>query len=567
MKIKELYTEVILKYNEEEAKKSYNTIEKQFDRFIKSAKKVSSESVAVSKKTISEETNSMVKNAKKAKSNYSSFFNFLKKNSSKAFKSTEKISSKTFSVIMRETGKLKKELNNLKKGTDNLKSGFEGLKGIAAGLVVFLALDKLKDFYSETEEFYENQLSQETKLNAVLKNNKNIRDGATEALISYAKQLEKTGVVGDQVTLGGVQQLAMYGLQEKTLRRLMPGMDNLIARQKGINSEVEDGVDIGKSLGEAMTGNFGALNELGIRFNKAQQFVMQYGDEQQRLQVLNHVLGKSVGGVNKELASTKIGNLQQQRNLWLDIKETIGESVVPLMQKFYNFLNSNKDKVIELSNGFISVAEVIEDSLISNTQKFLDFLTVDKIKGFWSYLKTESAEIVDKIKGITEEIISFTTSKEFKDTMMNIWDLLKEAPKTFSTLGSILKAFWVVIKPFYLVLNLMEKTAGKFWFKVGESLRENHYGQQIKDENKSIENASSEYVKTYGSAPTLNLPGSGDNSIVLPAPNIINVPSSSTSKSTTHNNNTYNINVRSANNNKISNDVANVIKKNNAENN
>lgn len=108
------------------------------------------------------------------------------------------------------------------------------------------------------------QTTAETQLATVMKQ----RMGATEEQIRSIKDLcsaqQEQGVIGDEVALSGAQQMAAFLNEKKSLDSLIPAMNDLLARQSGLNATTGDAVSVGKMMGEAMQGQAGALQQVGI---------------------------------------------------------------------------------------------------------------------------------------------------------------------------------------------------------------------------------------------------------------------------------------------------------------
>lgn len=206
---------------------------------------------------------------------------------------------------------------------------------------VIKAIGRLKDFATETMTAAKAQLDVQTKLSSVLENVKSIQIRGPNAAAAAAKELNKVadaleavGVIGNDVTVAGMQQLATYQLSEKEISVLAAGMDDLLAQQKGLNATQGDAVNVANMIGKAMTGQVGALSRVGITFSKAQAEAIKTGDATLRAATIAEVLKENVGGVNKALAETDQGQLVQAQNTFDAIKEEIGYFLLPLLNQF-----------------------------------------------------------------------------------------------------------------------------------------------------------------------------------------------------------------------------------------
>jgi len=248
-------------------------------------------------------------------------------------------------VITRDQEKAMRKVSQSVIGfSRNVRNGFlGGVKHVAkfgaalTGITGVLSVGALKAFASQSEELARAQIDAETKLEAVLGNVKSIAAGGNEAianaksqLMSVASDIQRVGVIGDEVTLAGMQQLATFQLSADQIATLSTGMTDLLAQQKGLNASQEDAVSIANLIGKAMNGNAGALTRVGIIMTDNQKKMLQTGDATQRAAVLAEILQDNVGGVNAALADTSQGKIQQFQNAWGDMKEEVGKHILGL---------------------------------------------------------------------------------------------------------------------------------------------------------------------------------------------------------------------------------------------
>ena len=206
-----------------------------------------------------------------------------------------------------------------------------------AGIGGVLSIAGLKSFASEAQELAKAQIEAETKLEAALKNVDAIASKgapairqAKEELMGVASELQKVGVIGDEVTLAGMQQLATYQMGTSEISALSKGMDDLLAKQYGLNATQENAVAVAKMLGKAYQGRTGSLEKAGVLLSEQEKQILKNGTAEQKTLVLSQALERSVGGVNAALADTDQGKLQQFANQWGDMKEEVGKHILSL---------------------------------------------------------------------------------------------------------------------------------------------------------------------------------------------------------------------------------------------
>lgn len=279
-------------------------------------------------------------------------------------------------TVTRINGKLKeheaiskrssKAIKGFGKSFGGLKNSITGIIGpMAAAAAAFAGIQSISNFANEAIRLADAQVKAETQLEAVLGNVKSIQAGGAAAvqsakneLMEYASKLQGVGVIGDEVTLSGMKQLATFQLNADQIKTLSGGMLDLLANQKGLNATQEDAAQVGNLIGKVMQGQVGALSRVGITFTKAQEQILKYGDANEKAATLAEVLKQNVGGVNEALAKTDAGKAQQRANAIGDKMEEVGKKLRVVKEKMAFFTAPIK---IALMDSLISLMGTLEN--------------------------------------------------------------------------------------------------------------------------------------------------------------------------------------------------------------
>lgn len=246
--------------------------------------------------------------------------------------------------------------------TDELGNAAERAKsklaGIGRGFIMFnQAMEVAKKAADKMREFTEaNREEQEAlaKLAQVMRNTMGASNDEIASIKELASAQQKLGVIGDEVQLAGAQELGTYLSKADSLKKLMPVMNDMLAQQYGLNASQEQATQIASMMGKVMDGQVGALSRYGYKFDEAQEKLLKYGTEEERVATLAEVIGQSVGGMNEALANTPEGKLQQVANSMGDIKERVGAIWVQIQTKLLPVM----DALIGLANGLIDVVQM-----------------------------------------------------------------------------------------------------------------------------------------------------------------------------------------------------------------
>lgn len=180
------------------------------------------------------------------------------------------------------------------------------------------------------------QEQNEQRLATVMRERMNASARDIEQMKEMAAAQQRIGIIGDEVQLAGMQQVATFLKEKDSLAVLLPAMNNLIAQQRGYAATAGDAQQIGNLMGKAMQGQAAALRRVGITFNEAQEQVLKFGTESERANMLAEIITQNVGNMNAELRNTDSGKMKAVANDIGDIGEQIGKVMMPfqgLMQQ------------------------------------------------------------------------------------------------------------------------------------------------------------------------------------------------------------------------------------------
>lgn len=306
------------------------------------------------------------------------------------------------------------KVNELSRATGKAQGAFAGLGKLGGKLMVFnQAFELIGKVVSKSREFVEANNAQqeaEAKLGQVMRNTMGATVEKIDSIKALASEQQKLGVIGDEVQLAGAQELGTYLEKTDSLKKLMPVMNDMLAQQYGLNASQEQAVQIGSMMGKVLEGQTGALSRYGYKFNDAQEALLKYGTEEQKVATLADVITQSVGGMNEALAGTKEGNMKQMANRWGDLKETIGNfavsvesAVAPLLDLGMDMLENMLpvlDKVIgPLEKGI----EYIVDELIPQIAPVLE-QTFSPFATLFQTIRSNIAPLVKQFDGIKEAV-------------------------------------------------------------------------------------------------------------------------------------------------------------------
>ena len=244
--------------------------------------------------------------------------------------------------------------------TAGQKARTAGMYVSAAAAASIIAGKKLLDLANA-------QNQAEAQLTEVYKSRQKATEAQTRATINLAAAIQKEGVYGDEVILAGAKQLATYTKTTSAVDKLLPSLTNLLAQNKGVSASQEDAAAMANLFGKALMGQTGALKRAGISFTAAQEEVLKYGTEEEKVAMLAEVVHDNVGDMNKALAETDAGKLQQAKNTLSDFGERLGNTLLPHLANLAKWLGERVLPVVEKIITWIESHPVVAKAVIAIT--------------------------------------------------------------------------------------------------------------------------------------------------------------------------------------------------------
>ena len=290
-----------------------------------------------------------------------------------------------------------------------------GFGALTAGAVLFAkqSIDAAKD-----------QVRIEKLLETTMKRTSNASKEQIQAIKDEASALQNVGVVGDEVALAGANQLAVYGLRSDQIKKLMPNLNDMIAKEKGLNGTQEDAVAMADVIGKAINGKTKGLLKYGVSLTAAEEKLFKTMKQEQKMEFISKKLNESIGGTNKALRETDEGKIIAAKNAWGDMKEEVGKKLLPYLGKFAEWFET---KIPDIQNFILGIADKIQE-LVTRAEPYI------------TQIKDMFGKIFEKLKPALEEtwqILSDagTVAIDIAQGIINNWDRI--SPVVYTLVGAI----------------------------------------------------------------------------------------------------------------------------------
>lgn len=341
------------------------------------------------------------------------------------------------------TGGLKQVSSALTSFDSGLKGTLGNLrqfKGALGALAVVGIAKGIKSFADDMRSAYLVQWQAEKNVNDALYSNMTARgesqkaiDDQVKAYKSLASQLQKVGVIGDEVTLSGMGIMTQMGLTTDQVKTMTPLLQDLAVKQYGLNVSTDQFKQVSQSVATMVNMGKLTLQGYGIQVTDVERKQFKAMSQSERYTFIMNKLKNSVVGANEAMTQTAGGKLQQMNNAIGDCEEQVGQ----LVNTIYD--------------GFATMAlPIIEDA----TGAFQEFMTVlnggEAPDGGFQYLTADDANNIALI------------NQNLKDTFTSLsnifgggWGSLSELIGTEQFLADVAKITNEVSYLSSIIENLM----------------------------------------------------------------------------------------------------------------
>lgn len=272
---------------------------------------------------------------------------------------------------------LEKNLEGVKSATSKVSDRLEAMaptfrKIAAVGTVAFAGIiaasNKSIQAYAEVER------AQRQLEHAVIGVSKGTREQVLVIENITAALEKKAGVDADSLKMGAAQ-LSTFGLQSSSVVKLTKSLADLTVNQSGLTATSDDYIQSANTIAKALNGQFGVLERSGIRFNEAQQNLILYGTETEKVAALQEGFAQNlrettdtVAGVDLAMAKLRvnIGNIQE--NLGKALAPAFAQlaaTIQPVIEKLATWAEQNPDLVskIVLVTGAVAGLAIVVGTL------------------------------------------------------------------------------------------------------------------------------------------------------------------------------------------------------------
>jgi hypothetical protein len=276
--------------------------------------------------------------------------------------------------------KLQTSVTKFSKSMRTLTLGFAGLGAALGALGISKIIGSLfegaSDQAKEAHQRINSTIASFMLLDRVREKGLDFAKAQLDIIYKTNEELGKQGVLHSDIYNEMTKELAAGGVPPRQIKEAMSAMGDLLVRAKGVNATEEDGRELAKAYIAAIRGRTKALRQFyiyvdptkGTGKNKVAKSYEEIYEE-----VLKLASATGVKGFNIARAMDPEGQVQITQNRLQDMREEIGNKMLPLQARMAQFqlriLNYIDNKIIpavdRLSQWFkdnkISVAALVKE--------------------------------------------------------------------------------------------------------------------------------------------------------------------------------------------------------------
>lgn len=301
---------------------------------------------------------------------------------------------------------------SMKKAAKYTAIGFGALTA-ATGVFLKQSIDAAKE-----------KLKADKLLEANLKRTNNYSIDKINSLKDEAGALQDLGVIGDDVIVAGAGQLAMYKLSHDQIKKTMPILGDMVAKEKGFNATQEDSIAMADAIGKAVSGKTKGLLKYGVELTAAEEKVFKTMKAEKRLDFIVKKVNKSIGGTNKALRETDEGKIVSAQGAFGDMQAEVGKKLMPYLGKLAEWFHS---KIPGMQDLILGTADKVEQLII----KVDPYIT--QIKQLFGSLWDRGKPALEEFKNIL--LAGAGQAIDIAQSIIDNWD--KISPIVYTVVGAL----------------------------------------------------------------------------------------------------------------------------------
>jgi len=319
-------------------------------------------------------------------------------------------------IIIGAKDQTKGAINSVKSGLKGVgTSWMEVAKGMLAWNVFAQLGRAAVDFIKSSIEAFGQQEQAVARLTAALKNQNQYTEDNIQALKDQAKALQQVTTFGDEQIISAQAMLGSFALTTEQIKEMTPRMLDLATMTAKTTGGQMDLEQAAKFVGMALGGQAGRLTQAGIRLDDYQKKAFQAADENERFNMLLEIFDQNAKGMAESVGKTATGSMIRFGNVISDIKEDLGEELIPII---VDDLIPALQAILPVVARFAGITVKLIKLVISQFQAFYEKTKWiwDKLGGAVDWFSKTIDKALDKANAKTKE--SEQTSDDYFNSVM-----------------------------------------------------------------------------------------------------------------------------------------------------
>lgn len=212
------------------------------------------------------------------------------------------------------------------------------LVGAVTGAVAaYVSINTLVGVAKESIAAYQDAERASARLEQTLSKLPGTTAADVQAIDALSAALMRKSTLDDDAIKLGASQLATFGLQADSIKKLLPSLVDLATGTYGVTVSNEQMTQSADLIGKAAAGNVGSFQRLGIILDEHQKDILKTGTQAQKTAVIITALQRKYGGQAITATKTAAGQAEMLKVQWGNALEQIGEKlqkVVTVVQSY-----------------------------------------------------------------------------------------------------------------------------------------------------------------------------------------------------------------------------------------
>lgn len=288
----------------------------------------------------------------------------------------------------------------------------------------YLSLRSAVNFVKDAIESAQEAANIDVQLAVSLKN----QGMGQDAFDSLKETASEYGMYTQTAMTAAAAEFATYMSDTDAIASMMDTLTNYAAGMSGGGAlDTSQMVDYATQLGKVLNGTYDGIAKKGFEVTESQKEILENGTDMEKAAVVADIINESWGGLYEQMANTPEGQLLSLNNTISQLKENLGNQLMPYVLQVVQLIQTNMPTIETLINAVGAVLQAMVPVLLE---------IIDTVAGIAEFFINNWSWIEPIVWGIVAALIAYEAITKSTAIALAIHEIAEKAKAAAQALAT-----------------------------------------------------------------------------------------------------------------------------------